>query len=64
MNDKPYKLCICGNPTPLHRNKCARCGLQFNTGSAFHEPSGKNNPQNTMIITDGVIEFDSTKEKK
>ena len=63
MNDKPYKLCICGNPTALHSHQCARCGLRFTTG-AFFEPSGKNNPQNTMIIPDGVIEFDSTKEKK
>ena len=61
--DKPYKVCVCGNPMALHRKQCARCGLRFNTGNYF-EPSGKNNPENTLLVTTFDLWKHSMKEEK
>ena len=44
-----FKKCICGNFVNKDEPKCNICGLRFITGKAFF-PSGKSEPQNTMIL--------------
>ena len=42
------KKCYCGNSISDVLKKCNKCGLRFNTGL----PSGKSEPQNTMLPLD------------